>query len=228
MVTGPFPNAAPAGITARVRVPVSFAGAPSPPDDTFDYPRAFAMHRRKAQLTLSKKGYIERPIERRARMTVKCALAAGALSKPLQCEVCQRQMPLHGHHENYARPRWVAWLCARCRGAGVISLAFDSNRGTDRAHGNFVCAYRPLFSPSTFAVLKTAGPISPCGCPGGGRRTCWPDRLPPPADSRLEPGKVLYPGLRRPFLGPDGPTWGRMLWEAGLTTTSRSISRCAG
>lgn len=36
------------------------------------------------------------------------------LIKPKRCESCRQKRPLHGHHEDYARPDKPTWLCAPC------------------------------------------------------------------------------------------------------------------
>ena len=55
----------------------------------------------------------------RARRKVRLAVASGALSKPKTCSQCNGvPLPrrLHGHHEDYAKPLEVEWLCSGCHG----------------------------------------------------------------------------------------------------------------
>lgn len=52
-----------------------------------------------------------------ARYKVMLAVASGKLIKPELCEECgfpTRPERLHGHHEDYARPLDVLWLCDLC------------------------------------------------------------------------------------------------------------------
>jgi hypothetical protein len=46
---------------------------------------------------------------------VRQALKDGVLVKPAACSWCGREdLPIHGHHPDYARPLMVVWICARC------------------------------------------------------------------------------------------------------------------
>lgn len=44
------------------------------------------------------------------------AVAAGNLKRPTACAECAAEpgYALHGHHEDYAHPLEVIWLCSRC------------------------------------------------------------------------------------------------------------------
>jgi hypothetical protein len=42
------------------------------------------------------------------------ALKTGQLMRPLFCDRCRGAGCIHGHHEDYAKPLRVTWLCARC------------------------------------------------------------------------------------------------------------------
>jgi hypothetical protein len=48
-------------------------------------------------------------LERHARSAVRHAIAAGKLRRK-PCEICGR-LPAHGHHDDYAQPLAVRWLC---------------------------------------------------------------------------------------------------------------------
>lgn len=50
----------------------------------------------------------------RAHSAVSNALRDGKLVRPRECESCGREAGLHGHHDDYARPLDVRWLCAAC------------------------------------------------------------------------------------------------------------------
>ena len=54
------------------------------------------------------------PIKRGARIIVGNALRDGKLTRPRCCEDCGEQRRLHGHHDDYAQPLVVRWLCTTC------------------------------------------------------------------------------------------------------------------
>lgn len=53
-------------------------------------------------------------VEQRARNALGTALRWGNLAKAERCEGCGDNGPLHGHHEDYAKPLEVVWLCVPC------------------------------------------------------------------------------------------------------------------
>ena len=54
------------------------------------------------------------PERHRAQKRVSYALRTGALVRPDRCERCQTPTKLHAHHEDYAKPLEVSWLCQAC------------------------------------------------------------------------------------------------------------------
>ncbi len=50
------------------------------------------------------------------RQAVSKALRTGALVKGQVCEQCGANGKLHGHHDDYAQPLAVRWLCPKCHG----------------------------------------------------------------------------------------------------------------
>jgi len=56
------------------------------------------------------------PIAYGAHCVVSNALRAGRLVKPDECETsgCESADRLHGHHDDYAKPLDVRWLCPLC------------------------------------------------------------------------------------------------------------------
>jgi hypothetical protein len=42
------------------------------------------------------------------------ALRWGRLSKPLNCEICNVEGNMQGHHKDYTKPLEVQWLCRKC------------------------------------------------------------------------------------------------------------------
>ncbi len=54
-----------------------------------------------------------------ARLRVRDAVRRGRIQKPSACEDCGAPTEaslLQGHHEGYARPLHVVWLCSKCHG----------------------------------------------------------------------------------------------------------------
>ena len=56
------------------------------------------------------------PEHERARAKLHYAVSTGRIVKPTVCEDCGKTALLHGHHEDYARPLDVRWLCSICHG----------------------------------------------------------------------------------------------------------------
>lgn len=50
----------------------------------------------------------------KARTLVRVHVRDGKMTKPDACEKCGEDKPLHGHHEDYAKPLEVNWLCSQC------------------------------------------------------------------------------------------------------------------
>ena len=94
----------------------------------YDKARACLPHREKARDDYSKtepgkesanksgKAWARRnPIKRMASTIVGNAVRDGKLIKPDSCERCtSRPNRLHGHHDDYAYPLVVRWLCPGC------------------------------------------------------------------------------------------------------------------
>lgn len=57
------------------------------------------------------------PIKRKAQSAISNAIAAGKLISPNRCEHCSKAGQVHAHHDDYAHPLWVRWLCPRCHKA---------------------------------------------------------------------------------------------------------------
>lgn len=56
------------------------------------------------------------PDKRMAHIIVGNALHSGRLVRPNKCEACNTECTPHGHHEDYAKPLDVWWLCKDCHG----------------------------------------------------------------------------------------------------------------
>lgn len=58
------------------------------------------------------------PIKRAAQIMVGNAVRDGRITKPVSCESCGiSPKRLHGHHDDYAQPLIVRWLCPKCHKA---------------------------------------------------------------------------------------------------------------
>ena len=53
-------------------------------------------------------------VKRSANVIVGNAVRDGRLIKPDYCEKCHNPAPLHGHHDDYALPLAIRWLCPGC------------------------------------------------------------------------------------------------------------------
>ena len=60
-----------------------------------------------------------------ARRLVREALKSGKLIKPIHCEACGKELPLHAHHTDYDKPLEVTWLCQSCH----VKLHIGLRRG---------------------------------------------------------------------------------------------------
>lgn len=64
------------------------------------------------------KSYINRnPEARAAHIIVGNAVRSGRLHKPVKCPICLEFKParqIHAHHDDYAKPLEVRWMCAMC------------------------------------------------------------------------------------------------------------------
>lgn len=55
------------------------------------------------------------PIQKAANIMVSNAVRDGRLNKPCKCSICgDENKRLEGHHDDYAHPLVVRWLCRKC------------------------------------------------------------------------------------------------------------------
>ena len=70
---------------------------------------------KEAVIRSCKKWAVNNPIKRLASHSVNNAVRDGRLYKPDTCESCKsKPNRLHGHHDDYAFPLVVRWLCPGC------------------------------------------------------------------------------------------------------------------
>jgi len=62
----------------------------------------------------NKKYRKQNPHKYKAHSAVSNAVRDGRLEKPGACETCDDTGVIHGHHDDYAYPLEVRWLCAAC------------------------------------------------------------------------------------------------------------------
>lgn len=81
-----------------------------------DYYRAYDRERGNRQSDDYHKRYVEdNPIKRGAQIMVGNAVRDGRLEKPDYCSDCGlAHSMIHGHHDDYAKPLEVRWLCPAC------------------------------------------------------------------------------------------------------------------
>ena len=63
------------------------------------------------------------PKARSAHEAVRRALRVGRLVRPDTCSACGKACTPQAHHEDYARPLDVAWLCPSCHKLGHLEVA---------------------------------------------------------------------------------------------------------
>src|SRR5579863_611876 len=56
----------------------------------------------------------EHRVQIRARKLLSYHVCKGNIRRPKKCSVCGRRCKPHGHHENYANPLEVIWVCEPC------------------------------------------------------------------------------------------------------------------
>lgn len=85
-------------------------------------PRVAARHHRyqkteagkKAHKKAHKKWKSMNPIKRGANMMVCNAVRDGRMIKADECSECGAGGKIHGHHDDYAKPLEVRWMCSKC------------------------------------------------------------------------------------------------------------------
>lgn len=62
----------------------------------------------------NKKIYLNNPVKVKARRQLRSAISRGEIVRPGRCEECLTPGSVHGHHDDYAKPLAVRWLCPQC------------------------------------------------------------------------------------------------------------------
>ena len=81
------------------------------------YDRKWYSENRGQKAEYSRRYATKNPEKARAQHAVNYALKANRLAKPTQCEDCNKEARLHGHHPDYTQPLEVDWLCPLCHSA---------------------------------------------------------------------------------------------------------------
>ena len=80
-----------------------------------EWSRRYYAGKGKDVVTACKQRWKERnAIKRGAHVLVCNAVRDGKIEKPSNCESCGKKDQLHGHHDDYAKPLEVRWLCPVC------------------------------------------------------------------------------------------------------------------
>lgn len=81
-----------------------------------DYYRKIERERKKDPAA-SRKWSARNPVKRKASGMLSDAIKRGKVQKQQHCDVCLEIKPLDGHHDDYAQPLKVRWLCRICHKA---------------------------------------------------------------------------------------------------------------
>ena len=87
-----------------------------------DDPRVLQRHIRyqatdagKLSMAKAKQKWLKQnPVRRAAHIILGNAVRDKRIKKPTQCSRCDGGGRIHGHHEDYAKPLDVIWLCSKC------------------------------------------------------------------------------------------------------------------
>lgn len=92
--------------------------------DKIDYYRQYDVnrfttqpHRKELANSQCKKYRKKYPNKYKAHAAVHNALRSGVLKRSDKCECCDGTKNLHAHHDDYAKPLEVRWLCPVCHNA---------------------------------------------------------------------------------------------------------------
>lgn len=74
----------------------------------------------------------EHPERDRATNIVNKAVARGTMVRHDWCEECGEKAHTHGHHDDYAKPREVRWLCPACHALVPAAELAEARREVER------------------------------------------------------------------------------------------------
>ena len=83
----------------------------------YDRNRAKAPNRKKHITDNTRQFRKNNPDKYKAHTSVAFAVKSGKLVKPESCQSCGCFGIIHGHHDDYAKPLEVMWLCVPCHAA---------------------------------------------------------------------------------------------------------------
>jgi hypothetical protein len=84
------------------------------PEAVREHSRAWAQANPERRRERNQRFRAQHPEKDRAHNLVGKAVARGTLTKPDACEDCGRDGRIEAHHDDYARPLEVRWLCKPC------------------------------------------------------------------------------------------------------------------
>jgi hypothetical protein len=78
------------------------------------------------------------PEKSAASRAVQEALRSGLLVRPSSCSRCALSCKPHGHHDDYARPLDVTWLCRKCHRQRHVEIGRPQGRQRVAAQNSYV------------------------------------------------------------------------------------------
>lgn len=83
----------------------------------YDKERTQRPDRKKKKLEYQLRSRERHPLRKRARDLVQIHIKSGRLVRPCKCSACLKKCTPEAHHEDYAKPLEVVWLCFKCHRA---------------------------------------------------------------------------------------------------------------
>ncbi len=83
----------------------------------YDRARGKLLHRKRNNVTQTRKFRQENPLASKAHMALARAIRNRKIKKPKKCHECRKKVKVYGHHKDYNFPLEVIWLCQVCHKA---------------------------------------------------------------------------------------------------------------